>query len=57
MNLVECYIIEVRGIRETEYELLEIDLTYNCYGNIKRTKHLATAKQWEVEKEQGYYMG
>lgn len=55
MNLLENYILEIHSVTHHE-GFVEIDCTVDCWGNVSRTTHFATEKQWEVEKERGYYL-
>lgn len=58
MNLLENYIKEVHGIRESEKypDVIEVDVTCDCYGSIRRTRHLTNKEQWEKDLEKGYFM-
>ena len=66
MNILEHYIKEIHSIKPcteewiTEFpyrELLEIELTSDCYGRIERETYIWSSNQWEQIKEQGYFMG
>lgn len=68
MNLLEHHIVEVHSIKDvsTEFErnigyppvepLLEVDLTYDCYGRIVRTSQDFYKSDWEKSVERGYFM-
>lgn len=68
MNLIERYIKEIHSVRDIteEFEkhcgykpdepLLQVDLTYDCYGQIKRTKDLFWKSAFERVKKEGYYL-
>ena len=58
MNLLEHYIKEIHETKEFEKypDLMEIDVTCNCYGSIQRVKHLTDKKQWQIDLENGYFM-
>ena len=68
MNLLEHYIKEIHSVTDitnkfTErcgYEpgepLLEVDLTYDCYGFIKRDNMTFWKSNFERAKKQGYFM-
>ena len=68
MNLLEHYIKEIHGVKDITnkfaehagYEpgepLLEVDLTYDCYGRIKRTTELFWKSNFERVKKQGYFL-
>lgn len=68
MNLLEHYIKEIHSVRKCEEEwtkddyfkdeeYVEVDLTYDCYGSIKRTIRCWEKEYFEHIKEQGYFMG
>ncbi|QIW88751.1 hypothetical protein P59_154 [Bacillus phage P59] len=66
MNLLENYIVEVHSVGPCtaewvkefpDRELLEVDVTTNCYGRENRHTHVWSTTEWEKIKEQGYYMG
>lgn len=58
MNLLEHYIIEVHNVKEYKKypNMLEVEVTYDCYGDIKRDKHITSKEQWEKDIENGYFM-
>ena len=58
MNLLEHYIKEVHGIKESSArpEWIEVDVTTDCWGDVRRTTHITTKKQWEQDLERGYFM-
>lgn len=58
MNLLEHYIKEVHGIKESEKypDVIEVDVTCDCWGSIQRVKHLTDKEQWEIDLEKGYFM-
>ena len=58
MNVLEHYIKEVHGIKEFEKhpDIIEVDVTCDCWGNIQRIKHLTDKKQWEIDLENGYFL-
>lgn len=68
MNLLEHYIKEIHGVKditnkfteragyEPDEPLLEVDLTYDCYGVVKRTTELFWKSNFEIVKKQGYFM-
>lgn len=59
MNLVEHYIVEAHQvIIPKEYShMVQVDLTYNCYGSIQRGWHTTLEEDWYQELRQGYYLG
>ena len=58
MNLLKHSIIEVHGTKEFgKYpNMIEVDVTYNCYGDIKRTKHITDKQQWQKDMEVGFFL-
>ena len=68
MNLLEHYIKEIHSVKDitnrfTEragYEpcepLLEVELTYDCYGVVKRTTKVFWKSNFERVKKKGYFM-
>lgn len=68
MNLLEHYIKEIHSVKDITnkftdragYEpgepLLEVDLTYDCYGVVKRGKMTFWKSNFERAKKQGYFM-
>ena len=65
MNLLEHYIKEVHKVElksgpsifnDNIIQWYEVDLTYNCYGCIKRTTMSFPKKQWEEAKQKGYFL-
>lgn len=58
MNLLEHYIKEVHWIRESEKypDVIEVDVTCDCWGSTQRVKHLTDKKQWKTDLEKGYFM-
>jgi hypothetical protein len=57
VNLLDHYIKEIHGIKEIEKhpDMIEVDVTYNCWGSIHRTKHFTSKKQWQKDLENGYF--
>ena len=68
MNLLEHYIKEIHSVTDITskviercgYEpsepLLEVDLTYDCYGVVMRNKRIFRESDFEIAKKQGYFM-
>lgn len=58
MNLLEHYIQEVHGVKEslTHPEWIEVDVTADCWGDVRRITHITTKKQWEQDLKNGYFM-
>ena len=58
MNLLEHYIEEIHSIKEFEKypDMIEVDVTCDCWGSIQRTRHLTNKKQWKIDIENGYFM-
>jgi hypothetical protein len=58
VNILEHYIEKVHGIKECEEcsDMIEVDVTCNCWGSIQRTKHFTSKEQWQIDLEKGYFM-
>ena len=58
MNLLEHYIKQIHEVKEYEEypDMLEVDVTYDCYGDIKRGKHITSKEQWKVDSSRGYFL-
>lgn len=70
MNMLEHYIVEIHSVKDvtdkfnndlTPYlklkePLLEVDLTVDCYGDVRRTVVQFPKSKFESIKEKGYYM-
>lgn len=68
MNLLEHHIIEVHSVNDItndftkhcgyipEEPYLEIDMTYDCYGIVKRCKQRFWKSNWDAVKKQGYFL-
>ena len=68
MNLLEHYIKEIHSIKDITNKftencgyvpnepLLEVDLTYDCYGIIERSKMTFWKSNFEMVKNEGYFM-
>lgn len=68
MNLLEHYIVEVHSVtdmtddfeKHTGYRpdepFLRVDLTYDCYGVIRRKEESFWKSSFEKAKEAGYYL-
>lgn len=62
MNLIESHIVEIHSEQPTASEwfddgyYIEVDVTYNCYGTITRGKHSFNKDEWEVVKQNGYWL-
>ena len=62
MNVLEHFIKEIHNVEHKHSDkyncdYVEVDLTHNCYGNIKRTKEIFGLKEWEDVKKKGYFLG
>lgn len=67
MNLLEHYIKEIHSVRDITEEftghcarkpkepLLEVDLTYDCYGIVTREKKTFWKSDFENAKKEGYF--
>jgi hypothetical protein len=58
MNLIEHFIIEVHEIKEfDDYpNIIEVDVTTNCYGAIQRAKQCFSKEKWQKAIAQGYFL-
>ena len=58
MNLLKHYIVEIHSEKQGEKypDMLEVDVTYNCYGSKQRGIHLTFKEHWETDKQKGYFM-
>lgn len=58
MNLVECYIIKIHDEQVYPFnkDFVDVDLTYDCYGTVKRDTKLFPKGVWEKAKERGYFL-
>jgi hypothetical protein len=66
MGLLEVYLEEIHSVEPyTESwvkefpgrEFVEVDVTTNSYGSIRRDKYVWTTVEFEKYKSQGYFMG
>lgn len=69
MNMLEHYIEEVHHVKDVtkQYEkstgdtpkdpVLEVDVTYNCYGAVERSTRHFYKTEWEEAEKNGYFMG
>ena len=60
MNLLEHHIKEIHHAELKQvkgWDLVEVDLTYSCYGITERKTKLFWPKEWEDAKTNGYFMG
>ena len=58
MNLVKHYIKEIHGIKHPEKypDLIVVDVTFDCYGIMKRAEHITSKEQWEKAVTLGYFL-
>ena len=64
MNLVECYILEIHSEKDVTERMqftpmermIEVDLTYDCYGNTHRVKRVFCESELIVAKARGYFL-
>lgn len=59
MNLLEHYIQEIHHTELkhiNNWDLVEVDLTYDCYGITERKIKLFWPEEWEEIKTKGYFM-
>ena len=69
MNLLEHYIKQVHNIKDVTNDynnhtndvalepLLEVDLTYDCYGAIQRRTMKFWKNEWDNNIKRGYFFG
>ena len=63
MNTVKHFIEEVHSEKESTYQpkyakevWVEVDITTDAYGSVKRDIHVFPKSCWDMHKEQGYFM-
>lgn len=58
MNLLEHYIITVHGEHEIYMfpDFVKVDLTYDCYGTIRRCRKMFRKSEWEEAKKKGVFL-
>ena len=68
MNLLEHYIKEIHSVQDIsdKYEkateqkpkepLYEVDVTFDCYGVVERTRKIMSKSDLEQAKKQGYFL-
>jgi hypothetical protein len=62
MNLLEHYIKEVISIEDVprvdwiDKKFLKVRLIADCYGDIREYERWFGEEEWEMIKEQGYFM-
>lgn len=68
MNLLEHYIVKIHSVEDVtkDYEkrigvkpnepVYMVDLTYDCYGKIKREAYIFCKSKFEQVKKRGYFM-
>lgn len=58
MNLLEHYIIETHREHEVHMnpDFVEVDLTYDCYGIIRRCLKMFRKTDWEEAKKKGVFL-
>ena len=69
VNLVELHITEIHSVKDVTNEFigrcghtpdepfLQVDLTYDCYGQLKRTTECFWKSNWDKIQKQGYFFG
>lgn len=64
MNLVQHFIVEVHSVEDVTEKckfatepMVEVDITVNCFGVIKRNKEVFGEYTWNAVKEKGWYLG
>ena len=43
-------------VKEKYPDMIEVDVTCDCWGDIRRTKHFTSKEQWQKDLERGYFM-
>lgn len=58
MNLLECKIIEIHNewVFPFDENYVDVDLTYDCWGEVKRDTKLFPKGVWETAKKRGYFL-
>jgi hypothetical protein len=58
LNLLEHYIKEIHSEKEIDDypNMIEVDVTSNCWGSVQRSKHITSKVQWQIDVEKGYYL-
>lgn len=58
MNLLEHYIEVVHDevLFDQERDLVEVDITVNCYGAVERKTYTFNKSNWEFYKQRGYFL-
>ena len=68
MNLLEHYIKEIHSVQDVsdKFEraighkpkepLYEVDVTFDCYGVVERTRKIMNKSEFEQAKNQGYFL-
>jgi hypothetical protein len=58
MNLLEHYIVKVHGEQEIYMfpDFVKVDLTYDCFGDIKRCLKMFRKSEWEEAKKKGVFL-
>lgn len=57
MNLVEHYIVTIHSeTLSKDGKFIIVDLTYDCYGCLKRTTEEFLISTWDKIKEDGYFL-
>lgn len=58
MNLIEHYIIKVHREHEIYMnpDFIKVDLTYDCYGTIRRCLMMFRKCEWKEAKKKGVFL-
>jgi hypothetical protein len=67
MNLLEHHIINIHSVKSkvaknfyaegVDQEFIIADITVDCHGHVERIKREFMPEDWELAKQQGYFMG
>ena len=68
MNLLEHYIKDIHSVQDISDKfvrttgskpkepLYEVDVTFDCYGVVERTRKIMSKSDFEQAKKQGYFL-
>lgn len=66
MNLLEICIEEIHSekpyvsdwtVEFPDRRFVEVDVTTDCYGRVKRETRIFNTREWEKYKRQGFWLG
>lgn len=63
MNMLKHYIVEIHSVtpclvedHSKEFEVVKVDLTYNCYGVVERQTRQFSPNKWKEAQNNGWFM-